>query len=102
MPADMTALLASARNNLGITWEDPAGDLALRGMLQRGMNYLDKMAGQPLDYNAPGAAQGLLYSYCIYERSQALDEFQKNYMHELLTLKIEGWECIAETGEADV
>lgn len=84
---DLAALLKSARNYLDITWEDPEGDVKLLGIIQRGMAYLDGIAGQSLFYEEPCAAQGLLFNYCRYERSGALHEFQKDYLHELLALQ---------------
>lgn len=80
-------LLEAARNHLGITWPDPAGDKKLAGILLRGMAYLDDIAGEPLDYTVESLHQGLLFDYAIYARAEALDEFQGNYIHELIKLQ---------------
>ncbi|MDL2318537.1 hypothetical protein LJC74_05615 [Eubacteriales bacterium OttesenSCG-928-A19] len=43
------------------------------------------------------APQGLLFNYCRYERSNALEEFQKDYLHELLALQlVEGAKALEE------
>lgn len=81
-------LLIAAKNYLDITWHDPAGDNKLFGIIARGKKYLDKVAGAELDYLAEDKPRELLFDYCRYVRSNALDEFQNNYLHELLSLQI--------------
>lgn len=82
-------LLAAVKNYLDITWDDPDGDTKLSGIIARGMRYLDKAAGAELDYTIEDKPRELLMDYCRYVRSNALDEFQQNYLHELLSLQIE-------------
>ena len=81
-------LLIAAKNYLDITWHDPAGDNKLFGIIARGKKYLNKAAGAELDYLAEDKPRELLFDYCRYVRSNALDEFQNNYLPELLTLQI--------------
>lgn len=81
-------LLEAARNYLDITWEDAAGDEKLSGILARGMRYIDTLAGAAQDYSAEDAPRALLLDYVRYVRADALDEFQVNYLHELLALRI--------------
>jgi len=80
-------LLAAVRNYLDITWDDAGGDEKLSGIIARGMKYLDEAAGEPLDYEAEDKPRELLFDYCRYARSYALNEFQDNYLHELLSLQ---------------
>lgn len=82
-------LLDAVKNYLDITWDDPGSDIKLSGIIARGMRYLDKAAGAELDYAADDKPRELLMDYCRYVRSNALDEFQRNYLHELLSLQIE-------------
>lgn len=82
---ELSALLANARNYLDITWEDSEGDKKLLGILQRGMKYL----GDDLDFTAEDSPRALLFDYARYVRSNALDEFARNYQHELLLLQME-------------
>ena len=82
-------LLDAARNYFDITWEDEAGDAKLTGFLFRGMSYLDSAAGETLDYTLEEKPRELLFEYCCYARSKALDEFQTNYLSELLSLQIQ-------------
>ena len=80
-------LLDAVRNYLDITWNDDAGDEKLSGIVARGMKYLDGVAGESLDYMTEDKPRELLMDYCRYVRSNALDEFQQNYLPELLTLQ---------------
>lgn len=81
-------LLYDARNYLNITWDDPEGDIKLYGILSRGMVYLDHLAGTELDYTIEDNPRALLLDYARYARAEALNEFQANYLHELLGLQI--------------
>ncbi len=81
-------LLLEVKNYLDITWEDDAGDTKLSGIIARGMKYLDSVAGEALNYTVDDKPKELLLDYVRYVRSNALDEFQINYLHELLSLQI--------------
>lgn len=83
----MDELLKEARSYLDITWEDPAGDAKLSGILERGKSYLDRIAGCKLDYTVESQARALLLDYARYVRSHALNEFAGNYQHELIALQ---------------
>ena len=80
-------LLNAVRNYLDITWVDCAGDVKLTGIIERGMKYIDAAAGEALDYTVEDKPRELLFDYCRYVRSNALDEFQVNYLPELLGLQ---------------
>lgn len=81
-------LLTAVRNYLGITWADDAGDVKLSGIIARGMSYLNRIAGTKLDYTAEDKPRELLFEYCRYVRSNALEQFQTNFQHELLLLQM--------------
>lgn len=81
-------LLAAARNYLDITWPDPDGDEKLSGILLRGIKRLNGVAGTTLDFTVEDTPRELLLDYARYVRAEALDEFQSNYLHELLNLQI--------------
>lgn len=80
-------LLEAVRNYLDISWSDDAGDLKLSGIILRGMKYIDRVAGEPQDYAAEDKPRELLMDYVRYVRSNALDEFQTNYLPELIALQ---------------
>jgi len=81
-------LLVAVRNYLDVTWIDVESDLKLTGIISRGIKYLDATAGAELDYALEDKPRELLFDYCRYARSNALNEFQINYLHELLSLQI--------------
>lgn len=81
-------LLTEARNRLDITWEDPETDKKLSGFIHRGIDYLDDKAGAKLDYSQEGHHRALLFDYVRYSRADALDEFENNYLHDLLALHL--------------
>lgn len=82
-------LLTDIRGYLDITWEDKATDDKLTGIAERGIKYINRVAGTDLDYTVNDKPKELLLDYCRYARSNALEMFQQNYLHELLSLQIE-------------
>lgn len=81
-------LLAAVRNYLDITYEDPATDEKLTGIISRGRAYLDNVAGASQDYGKEGLARSLLFDYCRYARSNVLEMFEQNFQADLITLRI--------------
>lgn len=83
------ALLDEVKNYLDITWDDNETDLKLNGMIERGKKYLNRVAGKELDFEVEDKPKELLFDYCRYVRSNALEMFQQNYLHELLSLQMD-------------
>jgi len=81
-------LLAAAKTYLSITWTDVETDANLTGILERGIAYLNRIAGAAKDYLIEGDARALLFDYAMYARSGALASFADNYKSELLALQI--------------
>lgn len=84
----LEALLLDVKDYLDITWEDDGTNSKLTGVIKRGIKYIDRAAGAEQDYSIEDKAKELLLDYCRYVRSNALSEFQNNYLPELLTLQI--------------
>lgn len=82
-------LYNAVANYLDITWADSDTKQKLMGIIERGMKYINKAAGEELDYQSEDKPRELLMDYCRYARSNALNEFQTNYLHELLSLQHE-------------
>ena len=97
-------LLDSVKNYLDITWTDTQTDTKLTGIIGRGIKYIDSVSGTTNDYTVEEKPKELLLDYCRYVRSNALSEFQDNYLAELLTLQIkqEVADYEAEIAVADV
>ena len=85
---DITSLLSDVKNYLDITWDDYETERKLRGIIRRGISYLDEKAGKNLEYLEGSKEKGLLLDYARYARESALDEFEHDYLHELLALQI--------------
>lgn len=99
-PELLEELLEAVRNYLDITWDDEDTNTKLTGIVERGIKYIDNVAGAELDYSVEDKPRELLFDYCRYVRSNALNEFQKNYLHELLSLQIsEEVRAYAETSD---
>lgn len=82
-------LLPDVKNSLDITWEDEATDRKLAGFTQAGINYLDAKAGEELEYNRGSDAWALLLEFVRYARDGAMDVFENNYRHLILSLQHE-------------
>lgn len=81
-------LLIEVKNYLDITWVDEATDKKLEGIIARGIKYIDGIAGKAMDYTLEDKPKELLLDYCRYVRSNALDQFKINYLHELIALQM--------------
>lgn len=82
-------LLEDVKNYLNITWSDDATDKKISGIVASGIIYLNGKAGAEMDYIADGAARTLLFEYSRYMRDDALDVFENNYLHLLLSMRNE-------------
>lgn len=82
------ALLDEVKAYLQITWDDPNTDARLAGITNRGKSFLQDLAGEAIDFETDNQAKSLLFDYCRYANSHALESFQKNFSAELLNLQI--------------
>lgn len=86
----MDELLKAARNYLDITWEDQTLDEKLSGIIRRGKGYLDRIAGETLDYAEGTKGRELLFEYVRYARANALQDFGGDFSSELNALHADG------------
>lgn len=86
----MTELIDDVKNYLDITWGDEDTDKKLNGIIERGKSYLKEISGSSsaLDFDSEGLSRSLLFDYCRYARSNALEVFEKNFISDLLKLRI--------------
>lgn len=86
---DLKTLLQDVKDYLHISWEDEKTDKNLTGMIKRGIARLTKIAGVPsLNFIEEDLPRQLLFDYCRYANSQALEAFETNFQSELLSLHI--------------
>lgn len=89
MPDEVfAALLADIKGYLNITWQDERTDANLTGMIRRGMTRLQSIAGADLDFAAEDQPRALLFDYCRYANSHALEMFERNFSSELMSLNL--------------
>ena len=83
-------LLIDIKDYLNITWEDERTDKNLAGMIQRGKKRLQNISGvSSIDFTEEGLARELLFDYCRYANSHALEMFESNFIGELQSLHFE-------------
>lgn len=82
-----TGMLGDLKAYLNIAYEDEASDRALNGMAERGKAMLDSYAGAKQDYGKEGLPRQLLFDFCRYARSHALEMFSANFQRELIALR---------------
>lgn len=68
------------RAYLQITWQDEATAARVQSLTEDGIAYIDRLMGQPGDYQSPGHPRTLLKEYVRYARDAALDVFETNYI----------------------
>lgn len=79
-------LLGWVKNYLDITWSDDDTDAKTRGIILRGMTFLDHIAGKELRYSEGDTALQLLMDYARYNRAGTLPNFARDFQGELLSL----------------
>lgn len=83
-------ILEEVKNYQDITFEDEDSDKKLRVIMRNGMKKLESIAGRNLDFMQEGVHKELLLEYCRYARGNMLEEFERNFKSQILTLLIEG------------
>lgn len=88
-------LLGLIKNYLNITWEDTETDKKIQNIIELGKSYLNNVVSRELDYSS-GKPLELLIAYCRYSFNESLEDFSKNFQHELICLQIM---AVSEIGE---
>ena len=81
-------MLQDVRNYLDITFSDADTDKKLIGIIERGMVYLNDIAGTELDYSKEATPRALLLDYCRYARNNVLELYEQNFSTDLISLRI--------------
>jgi hypothetical protein len=81
-------MLLDVKLYLKITWTDANTDTNLTGMINRGKARLQEIAGASLDFTVEDLPRSLLFDYCRYANSHALEMFEKNFAAELMSLHL--------------
>lgn len=84
----MNDLLAALKIYMDITWEDPHTDAKLDGILSRAQTKLCAYAGNDgIDFSEGSEERQLLFDMCSYVWNNAGEDFEANYLPDLLMLR---------------
>ncbi|WP_304759919.1 hypothetical protein [Faecalibaculum rodentium] len=79
-------MLEYVLRHLGYVACDETTKLKVQDMMERGKTFLSQY-DPGINWDEPnGTQKGLLKDYCLYEMSNALDDFRKNYGADLIDL----------------
>lgn len=78
-------VMAMVRRKLNVTWDDPETAARLEDVIATVAPSLAARLGLPADhkFDERDPDMGLLLSACLYEFSDALDDFWENYRRDL-------------------
>lgn len=95
-------LLDDILNALDITFDDEATRNKIKDIMQRGKARLEQLAGTKIDFAKDMIARELLFSYCRYGRSNAIEQFEHDFSCQLTAFALEAAVAgMAEGGVAD-
>ena len=84
------AVMAAVRRKLNVTWTDVDTDVRLQDVVEAVSPRLASLLGYPSDHeftSADGSAWGMFLNGCLYEFSDAWDDFTANYASEILSTR---------------
>lgn len=80
-------LLDTLKNYLDITWQDAHTDAKLSGILARAQTKLCAYAGSDLSFAEGTDELQLLLDMCRYVYNNASEDFETNYLPDLIMLR---------------
>lgn len=80
-------LIEQAKRHLRITWSDEDTDDRLVSRMADAETTLDHKLGAECDFFAPGPIRRLYLDYLLYSWHDALNEFDKAYLSEILQIR---------------
>ena len=98
-------LLEGILNELDIMFKDENFEKKIEAILKRGKTYLSDKYGSEIDFAKDDMAMEMLVSYCRYGRSNAIEQFKKDFAADLTALALRGaiaqQEAAAESGATE-
>lgn len=99
--ADET-LMEDILNALDITFNDDATKKKIRDIMQQGRARLEQLKGDKIDFATEQTARTLLFSFCRYGRSNAIEQFEHDFSCQLTSFALEAAVAnMPESGAAD-
>lgn len=82
-------LTALVKRKLDITWSDDVTDARIKDIIDAAKPTMRHKLGLPdsYEFTAAGQEQALFLSYCLYEWNQAANEFDGNYLNDILQVR---------------
>ena len=90
MDGEDDKLFTALLNELDITYADEQLTAKIKDIQRRADGYLRSKYGGKIDYEEDMQARELLFSYCRYARSNAIEQFEQDFLSEILNLSIRG------------
>lgn len=77
------------KRKLDITWTDDGTDARVADIIDIALPTMRHKLGLPetYDFETPGQEQNLLLSWCLYEWNHAADEFDANYLGDVIQVR---------------
>ena len=91
MAVDPNAVMAAIKRKLNVTWDDEDTNERLQDVVETVSPRLASLVGYPSDHeftSADGSAWALFLNACLYEFSDAWDDFAGNYAGEILSIRM--------------
>jgi len=88
---DAAATMAAVRRKLNVSWSDSETDERLQDVVDTVSPRLASLVGYPQDHEFSkddGQAWGLFLNGCLYEYSDAWDDFASNYAREITSIRL--------------
>ena len=85
------AVMAAVRRKLNVTWTDADTDARLQDVVDAVSPRLASLLGHESSHeftSADGGAWGLFLNGCLYEFSDAWDDFEHNYADVILSTRM--------------
>lgn len=82
-------LLEDILNELDITFDDNAAKKKTREHMQQGKARLEELKGGTIDFAKEQTARTLLFSFCRYGRSNAIEQFEHDFACQLTSFALE-------------
>lgn len=79
-------LLQDLKDKLNITWNEDETERRLKRILEDAAITLDFKLGAKIDYTK-GMERNLLLNYCMYAYNNCTNEFDENYLNEIMQLR---------------
>lgn len=85
------AVMAAVKRKLNVTWDDETTNARLEDVVATVSPRLSSLLGYPFDHeftDEDGASWTLFLNGCLYEFSDAWDDFEHNYADVILSTRM--------------